>query len=320
LALGLATLAGASAAAQQTAQGTPSFNVTISPAYATAGQWTTYRVTVVNTSSRATSLKSLQLTAPTGFALSQSASNSPWQHKPKVGRRTLSLRQISVEPRSKVQFNVRATAPPRCSKSLLRWGTRAFQGATLSGPQLTLQSALSSVGVTVVCPSTAACGDGGPPCSTSVKTSVSTYGVVSNAASGTLRQTLNVGNRLSCGAYRFRDPNWYDSLVTSPTPPPAGGPPIIDQISYTIKNASQNGIGFCLGATYEFATASGNQARAGKLPNGNAGFIGLLPMCAAAVPPCISTITQQSDSSAKSGHDAVMTIQVPEQGDPWGGS
>ncbi len=92
----------------------------------------------------------------------------------------------------------------------------------------------------------------------------------------------------------------------------------MDQVSYTIKNASPTGIGFCLGAQFEFTTASGNQARAGKLPNGNAGFIGLLPMCANAGPPCISTISQQSDPSAKSGYDAVMSIQIPEQGDPWG--
>ncbi len=310
------TLGGAPAAAQQTAQGAPSFKVTISPAYATAGQWTTFEVTVANTSSPGTSLRSLQLTAPTGFTL-QPAANSPWQHKPKIKGRTLS-RQVSVRPRSKVVFNVRATAPARCGKSVLRWSARAFQSATASGPQLALRSALSSVGVTVVCPLTAACGDGGPPCSTNVVTSVSTYGVVSNAGSGTLRQTLNVGNRLSCGAYRFRDPNWYDSGVISPTLPPAGTPPIMDQISYTIKNASPNGIGFCLGATYEFTTASGNPARAGKLPNGNAGFIGLLPMCSNGAPPCISTITQQPDASVGTGHDAVMSVQIPELGDPWG--
>jgi len=311
------TLGGAPAAAKQTAQGTPSFRVTISPTYATAGQWTTFAVTVANTSSPGTSLKSLQLAAPIGFTL-QSAANSPWQHKGKIKGRTLS-RQISVKPRSRVQFNVRATAPAKCGKSVLRWSARAFQGATTSGPQLALQSALSSVGVTVVCPLSSACGGGGPACSTNVITSVSTYEVVSNAGSGTLRQTLNVGNPLRCGAYRFRDPNWYDSGLTSSASPPAGTPPIMDQINYTIKNASQNGIGFCLGAPYEFTTASGNPAPAGKLPNGNPGFIGLLPMCSSGAPPCISTITQQPDASAKTGHDAVMTIEVPELGDPWGG-
>jgi hypothetical protein len=156
-----------------------------------------------------------------------------------------------------------------------------------------------------------------------VNTTVSTYGVVSNATSGTLHGTLDVGKRLTCGSYRFRDPNWYDSVVTQPsgtTTPTAGTPPIVDQVSYTIVNASTQGLGFCLGAAFDFVTASGVMAPAGTLPNGNAGFIGLLPMCTAAAPPCISNITPQADDRAKSGFDAVMSIQIPEQGDPWGGS
>ncbi len=85
------------------------------------------------------------------------------------------------------------------------------------------------------------------------------------------------------------------------------------------RTPASQGVGFCLGATYEFVTASGNQARAGKLPTGSPGFIGLLPLCSNAAAPCISAISQKSDPSAKTGHDAVMTIQIPEQGDPWGG-
>ena len=324
--LGLATVGGAPAAAQQQQQqqgpAKPAFKVTIYPAYTTAGQQTTFEVTVANTSSDGTTLKSVQLTPPTGFKLSRPAPNAPLRRKTKVSNGTLSLRRLSIRPGSKVQFVVDATAPRKCGKSVLRWTSRAFQGGTPSGPQLALQSALSSVGVTVVCPVAAACGDGGPPCSTSLNTAVSTYAVVSNAAAGTLRGTVNVGTRLRCGAYRFRDANWYDSVVTPPaTPPPTGATgPIVDVVSYTIVNASPHGIGFCLGAAYEFATASGHQARAGRLPTGSPGFLGLLPMCSAAGPPCISTISQRSDPSAKSGYDAFMIIQIPEQGDPWGGA
>jgi hypothetical protein len=185
-----------------------------------------------------------------------------------------------------------------------------------------LQPSASTVGVTVVCPQIAPCGDGGPPCSTNVNTTVSTYGVVSNAAAGTLHGTLDVGRRLICGAYGFHDRNWYDSVVTPPAtaPPPAGTAPIVDVVSYTVKNTTSKGIDFCLGAAYDFVTASGNQAPAGTLPNGNAGFIGLLPMCTPASPPCISSISQQSDPKAKTGYDAVLSVQIPELGDPWGGS
>jgi hypothetical protein len=327
--VGLATVGGAPAAAwpqpqaptHQRSSG-PGFRVTIYPAYTTAGQPTTFEVTIANTSPRGTALRSFQLTPPTGFKLSRPAPNAPLRRKTRVLNRTLSVRQLSLAPGSKVRIFATATAPAKCGKSPLRWTSRAFQGGTPAGPQLTFQSALSSVGVTVACPAAAACGDGGPPCSTSLTTSTSVYGVVSNASAGTLRGTVDVGRPLTCGKYRFRDPNWYDSAVTPPSaPPPSGaGASIVDVVSYTIKNAGSQGIGFCLGATYEFVTASGQQARAGKLPTGAPGFIGLLPMCTAAAPPCISTISQRADSSVKSGFDAVMTIQIPEQGDPWGGA
>jgi hypothetical protein len=303
------------AAAQQTAAGRPSFKVTISPAYATAGQVTWFEVTVVNASPKGIALKSLQLTAPTGFKLSQPAG---WQSKPTVRGRTLSRPKLSLGPGAKTRFNIRATAPVRCGNSALHWSPRAFQSTANSGPQLALQTGPSSVGVTVLCPSIAVCGNGASTCFTSIKTSVSTYGVVSNTNSGTLRTTINVGTPLRCGTYRFRDPNWYDSVLTSAAPPPAGAASPVEQVSYTIKNTSSNGIGFCLGATYDFTTASGSQAPAGKLPNGTPGFIGLLPQCVNGGPPCISGITQQSDASVKSGHDAVMSILVPELGDPWG--
>jgi hypothetical protein len=332
----LATLGGAPAAARPIAakpaaqanatSAVPrqAFKVTIYPAYTTAGLHTTFEVTVANTSSQGTMLRSVQVTPPTGFTVVHASPTSPLRRKTFVRKRTFSLHQISLKPGHKMEFNVTATAPIKCgSGALLRWTSRAFEGSSPSGPQLALQTTASTVGVTVVCPQLAACGDGGPACSTSVKTSVSAYGVVSNAAAGTLHGTLDVGRRLTCGTYRFRDPNWYDSVVSPPsgaTAPPAGTPPIVDQVSYTIVNASSQGLAFCLGAGYDFATASGAMAPAGKLPNGNAGFIGLLPMCTPAAPPCISSISQQADSNAQTGSDAVLSIEIPELGDPWGGS
>jgi hypothetical protein len=185
---------------------------------------------------------------------------------------------------------------------------------------LSLQSALSQLTVKVLCPGVAPCGDGGPPCSTSLVTSESTYGVVSNAPSGTLRQTVNAGRRLSCGSYRFRDPNWYNAVVvpsTSQTPTTVPIP-IFDHVTYLIRNTTAKGVGFCLGAGYDFTTASGNQAPAGKLPSGNPGFIGLLPLCSKSKAPCIATVSQKPDRSAKTGFDVRMTVRIPENGDPWG--
>jgi hypothetical protein len=298
-----------------------SFKVTISPQYATAGQPTTYQVTVVNTSAPATTLGSVKVTPPAGFSSPHPAPGTSRRGKTKVQNRTLSLQKVSLAPGRQTRLAITATAPAKCGRTLLHWRSRAFEGTTGSGTALALDAALSRLGVTVLCPAAAACGDGGPACSTSLVTTSSTYAVVSDAPSGTLHQTVNVGNRLTCGSYRFRDANWYDSVVVPATPsPPTTSTPVVDTVTYTIRDATTKGIGFCLGVGYDFTTASGAQAPAAKLPTGNPGFIGLLPRCSAAKPPCIARVAQQSDPNAKTGSDALLTIQIPETGDPWGHS
>jgi hypothetical protein len=300
----------------------PSFKVAISPEYTTAGEPTTFRVTIVNTSSPGTTLGSVKISPPSGFTPPHPTPGSPLRRKTKVRNRTLMLHEIAVNPGRQARLTVTATAPAKCGgRTTLHWTSQAFEAQNGSGSQLALNGAISNLRVTVLCPGVAPCGDGGPACSTSLVTSNSTYAVISDAASGTLNQTVNVGNRLRCGGYRFRDPNWYDSVVTPPStsPPTAAPTPIVDSVTYTIRNAGMNGIGFCLGAAYDFPTRSGALAPARTLPTGNPGFVGLLPMCANAAPPCIASITQQPDAKANTGYDAVMAIQIPESGDPWGG-
>jgi len=319
-ALALVTAATAPAATQGTAPAPQSFKVMISPEYTTAGQPSTFKVTVVNTSTQDTTLGSVKVTPPTGFTPPQPTSTSPLRRKTTVQNRTLSIHRLSLKPGDVAHLSITATAPTKCSRTQLHWTAEGFEGATGSGTQLELQTALRDLGVKVLCPATAACGDGGPPCSTSLITSNSTYAVISDAPAGTLRQTVNVGNRLACGSYRFRDPNWYDSLVVPPTSPTSAPTSIVDNVTYTIRNTTAKGIGFCLGAAYEFTTASGKPAPSGTLPNGNPGFIGLVPRCSKSKPPCIASVKQKRDPSAKTGFDTLMKIQIPENGDPWGGS
>jgi hypothetical protein len=236
-----------------------------------------------------------------------------------VQGRTLTLRRISLAPGQTLRFPVTATAPNKCGRSVLAWTARGFKAANASGAQLSLQSTLSQLTVSVLCPGVAPCGDGGPPCSTSLVTATSTYAVISNAASGTLRQTVNAGRRLTCGSYRFRDPNWYDAAVVSTSPTPIAAPTsIFDNVTYRIRNTTTTGIGFCLGVGYDFTTAAGNRAPAGTLPNGKPGFIGLVPRCSKSKPPCIASVSQKPDASAKTGFDTLLKIQIPENGDPWG--
>jgi hypothetical protein len=300
----------------------PSFKVAISPEYTTAGQPTTFRVTIVNTSPKGNTLGSVKISPPSGFTPPHAAPGSPLRRKTTVRARTLMLHQIAVNPGRQARLSVTATAPARCgTRTVLHWSTQAFVGQNGSGSQLALNAAVSSLGVKVLCPDVMPCGQGAVACHTSLVTSNSTYAVKSDATSGTLNQTVNVGNRLRCGPYHFKDPNWYDSVVIpSATVPPTGGAtPIVDTVTYKIVSARAKGTGFCLGVGYEFTTASGAPARAGTLPTGSPGFIGLLPSCSASKPPCIARISQQADSSAKVGFDALMTIEIPESGDPWGG-
>ncbi len=300
----LCTAASASAA---TTHARHAFKVLISPEYATAGQPTTFQVTFVNTSSRGVALGAVQITPPKGFALKQTTVPGGLKHKASRHQQMFALHRVGLKPGKSVQIQITAVAPQQCGNCAVRWTSHAFQRGNATGPQLALQSAVSSIGVTVLPPASAACGDGGPPCSTGLSTSPSAYGVVSDAGSGTLNETVNVGKRLVCAGYRLRDANWYDSIVTGAQPPPAGTPPITDQITYTITNAHSKGVGFCMGATYDFTTASGSLAPKATLPSGAPGFIGLLPMCTTSKPPCISSITEISDDSVKSGVDTTLS-------------
>jgi|SRR5947209_502394 len=313
--------ASASGATSPTTVIKPSFKVAISPEYTTAGQPTTFQVTIVNTSPKGNTLGSVKISPPSGFTPPHPTPGSPLRRKTTVRARTLMLHQIAVNPGKQARLSVTATAPGRCgSRAALHWSSQGFVGRNGSGARVALNAATSNLGVKVLCPDVMPCGVAGAACHTSLLTSNSTYAVTSDATSGTLNQTVNVGNNLRCGGYRFRDPNWYDSVVTPPStaPPTTAATPIVDTVTYTIRNAKANGTGFCLGVAYQFTTASGAPARAGTLPTGSPGFIGLLPGCSISKPPCIASISQQADSSSKVGFDVLMTIQIPESGDPWG--
>jgi hypothetical protein len=291
--------------------------VVISPAYATAGLATTFQVTISNTSSQPTPLDSVKLMPPTGFKLVRGPVPLFLKRKEQVQRRLLSLRQISVKPGGKLQLAVTASPPAhKCGTSALRWSSHAFERASENGPQLALQSALSSVGVTVICPMLAPCGDGGPQCSTTVNTAGSSYTGISDSTSGTLLGALDVGTRLTCRGYKNRDPNWYESIVSGTTSVPAY------QIQYTLKDSTPSGFHACMGLAYKFTTASGKKARPGKLPNGKPGFIGLLPPCLpTTIGPCVLSITSSQDPKSTTGVDTNVVLRIPPSapGDPWMG-
>lgn len=337
-AVGLATLGGSAAAARPAvaavppvavtpptqAASKPAFKVTISPRYTTAGSRTTFEVTIKNTSPAGTTLRSVQVAPPTGFTVAQPVATAPLRNKTRVHKRMTTVHSLALRPGNTKEFPVTATAPTptNCgTRTLERWTSQAFQGSTPTGVQLALQQAQSSVGVIVVCPQAAPCGDGGPTCSTPEPTNVSNYVASSDAGSGTLLSGLDVGNRLKCPGYTSKDPNWYDSVLS-------GGPTSVSyQIQYTLRGPPSNQVRICFGLPYEFTTASGSNARSARLPNGNAGFVGLLPACPAApaapTGPCVLSLAP-SDPNTNTGADATVLVPAPPPtgtpaGDPWFG-
>lgn len=313
----VATVAGVLPAPASASVGRPThaFKVVISPAYATAGLPTTFQVTISNTSSQPTPLDSVKLTPPSGFKLAHAPAPLILRRKELVRPHLFLLHQISVKPGGHKLVAIIATPPAnKCGKSPVRWSSHAFEGGSATGPQLALQSALSSQGVLVVCPMVAPCGDGGPACSTVVTTSGSSYMATSDSNSGNLLGTLDVGTRLTCAGYHNQDPNWYESVVNQTNFATTF------KIQYTLKGGSPSRVRACVGLAYRFTTAAGTKARPGKLPNGKPGFIGLLPACGPnTIGPCVVSITTTPDPNTKTGVDTNITARIPPNapGDPW---
>jgi hypothetical protein len=153
----------------------------------------------------------------------------------------------------------------------------------------------------------------GQSCSTSVSTSVSQLQVTANPThnskpnSGILSESADVGSPLTCTGYQATDANWFEFLSSSTNRTKV--------LNYTLDNTSPEGIQTCFGAPYEFATSSGAPAPASTLPNGTAGFVGLLPMCPAKG-PCVASITS---SEGGEGVNTVVIVRIPDglPGDPF---
>jgi hypothetical protein len=85
-------------------------------------------------------------------------------------------------------------------------------------------------------------------------------------------------------------------------------------LSYELFGLTSDQIGavqICFGAPYEFTVNNGTPAAPGTLPNGNSGFVGLLPGCGAlgeGGAPCIQSIAPFSNET-ESG--LLVTVIVP---------
>jgi hypothetical protein len=145
-------------------------------------------------------------------------------------------------------------------------------------------------------------------------TPVSSLAVSVSQTAGTLTESVDAGTPLSCadpahGRYTGFDPNWYGFSITGTSD---------KTLTYTMPSvAFDAGLQFCFGATVTFPTSSGGNAAAGTLPDGTAGFIGLLPSCASPPTgfPCVVSVVATS-----TGSGSITTVDVPQAfaGDPFG--
>ena len=151
--------------------------------------------------------------------------------------------------------------------------------------------------------------------------------VVATAVSsgGLLLESVNAnaGAQLVCQGYKSADSNTYESATTFDASKVITTT-IASPAIHLSGNANQilKAQQICFGAPYEFTTASGAPAAAGTLPDGTAGFIGLLQACTGStVGPCHDrkSDTTVPDPNSPLGFDIVLVADVPAglPGDPW---
>lgn len=140
---------------------------------------------------------------------------------------------------------------------------------------------------------------------------------------GLLLESVNADNaaQLTCPGFTSSDPNTYQFAT------PSGWGKVVTLTIRPLKKLSGNANQIlkaqqiCFGAPEDFTTASGTLAPAGTLPDGTAGFIGLLPDCtSSATSPCHDRKkdTTISDSLSPNGFDLVLVASIPAAfaGDP----
>ena len=253
-----------------------SFKVTIYPAYTTAGQPTTFEVTVANLGSGDDAAIRPAVAADGLHAVAAGPERAVPAQDAGAANGRCRCGSISLKPGREAAVQRQRDRAQACGNTALHWTSHALPGrdpvgraaVAPDGVRATLASRWSARGRP--CAATAA-RRARPTCPRRSAATASSRTRPRARCAG--RSTS--ARRLTCGAYQFRDPNWYDSVVTPPPPgrrrPIASVAPIVDTVSYTIKNTTTQGLGFCLGATYDFTTASGNQAPAAKLPTGDPG-------------------------------------------------
>lgn len=160
---------------------------------------------------------------------------------------------------------------------------------------------------------------GSGTCTTNASTTTSSLAVTTpSGTTTTLSVSFNIGSPLVCTGYTPMDSSWFSFLSSSTTSGKI--------VTYVVRPSTDQkeivgATQFCLGAPYQFETASGTPAAAGTLPDGSSGYTGLLPRCKTGMPgPCVASKGTTPDASSPTGFDIVVNVSFPAglPGDPWG--
>lgn len=300
----LAASASAASAADYTANVTPN---TVAP-----GSSTTFTV-VLASESQANPLNAARITPPQGFTITAaSLVNSSGNATVTMQGRQAVLKGISLQNNQSASVLLTATAPSSCENS--SWTVQAFK-SSLNGPQLSLDSAHSSLTTTCLVPvDTQPCPEGSS-CTVTVTSATATFSVTAgpSTSAGTLTAQVDPGSRLVCPGYTGIDSNWYGFSESTTTRSKT--------VNYTVFDTSSStaGVEVCFGAPYEFETLGDANAPPATMPDGSPGFLGLLERCDGDVDPCVQSITTVADPNVATKFDTVITAIIPagEPGDPW---
>jgi hypothetical protein len=252
------------------------YTAVVTPSSAAAGATQTFNVALTNNTA-SKGINFAMITPPQGFTLlGASAPHGRVQLQPSK----VIIRDLKLAPGSTLNASVTATAPARDPGSD-SWKTQAFSNGPNSAGVF-LDSGTSTLSTPVTSPQTTTSPCPATGCSVSLSTPSTSFSldVGSGASDATVTASVDTGtpmdgpgglNDPGCATYTPQSPDWYGFNVSATDRSKT--------VTWTVKDSDPNTFQVCFGAPYEFFDATGEPARAGTLPDGTRGFVGLLPNC-----------------------------------------
>lgn len=210
-------------------------------------------------------------------------------------------------------------------------GARNAVRATTSGPSKTktcggghlCATSLSSPTPVTTPPPGARRGKPIPPRFSTVNVSATPQSTKAQIPADSTMVEKLVTHRFVCLGYRRHSSSLFQFQVLS-----SAETNIVYVVSDTLHNTPPTGVHVCAGLPNQFTTLSGKPARQATLPDGTAGFVGLLPICVRdssgkimTTGPCVSLIRGVRNRRNPGEINTIIRARIPAvtQTDPWWG-